>query len=230
VENSGSPLIDGGEITLLVYTCTTNYPHESIPNAVQAFQELGASHGFTVIHSADPGMFRDRFLETTSAVAFVNNSGEVLDPVGKGALQRFVRSGRGFMGVHGAAATLEEWGWYVDLIGATFKSHPPVQPAIVHTVDRHHPATAHFPDHWEWTDEWYNFRSFPVNARVLLTVDESTYRGGEHGSFHPISWCREFEGSRVFYTAIGHQPEAFEDQTIREHLLGGVLYVTGKKR
>jgi hypothetical protein len=37
---------------------------------------------------------------------------------------------------------------------------------------------------WQRDGEWYNFRANP--RRVLATVDEATYTGGEMGSDHPI--------------------------------------------
>ena len=228
MENLRSQASSLRDLTIFLYTHTTNYPHESIPDAVRAFRYIGQTNGFTVLHSEDPATFRENLIRDVDVIAFVNNSGEVLDIQGKAILQQFVRAGGGFVGVHGAAATLERWPWYVNLIGATFKSHPPVQSAVVHTVDRLHPATAHFPDQWNWTDEWYNFESLPVDARVLLTVDELTYEGGEHGRFHPISWCRQFEGGRVFYMGIGHRSEAFRDTSIMKHLLGGIRFAAGE--
>ncbi len=178
--------------------------------------------------SKDPLEFRDAILRNLDVIVFLNNSGDILDEEGKRALQRFVRSGRGIVGIHGAAATMEGWPWYVELIGGTFKSHPPVQTANVTTVDGSHPATAHLPTRWEWEEEWYNFQKLSPRIRVLLSVDESTYAGGENGTFHPVSWTQDYEGSRVFYTAIGHQSAAFVDPRIRQHLLGGLLWAGGE--
>lgn len=162
-------------------------------------------------------------------MAFLNNSGEILDEEGKLELQRHVRSGRGVVGIHGAAATMEGWPWYVGLIGATFKSHPEIQTAEVITEDRTHPATAHLPEKWMWEDEWYNFQNLSPDLHVLLRVDETSYRGGENGARHPVAWVHMYEGSRVFYTAIGHHSAAFADPAIRRHLMGGILWAGGRR-
>ncbi len=193
-------------------------------NAIQLFAR---DHHFAVAESKDPEEFRDAALRDLDVIVFLSNSGDILDGEGKLALQRFVHSGRGIVGIHAAAATMEDWPWYVALIGGTFKSHPPVQAAMVTTVDRSHPSTSHLPATWMWEEEWYNFQKLSPRIRVLLSVDESTYAGGENGPSHPISWTQEYEGSRVFYTAIGHQPAAFVDPRIRQHLLGGVLWAGG---
>lgn len=205
-----------------------NYPHDSIPDGVRAIEELGREHHFSVAESKDPSEFRDVTLQDLDVIVFLNNSGDILDVEGKQALQRFVRSGRGIVGIHGAAATMEDWPWYVELIGGTFKSHPPIQAARVTTVDPSHPSTLHLPAAWMWEEEWYNFQKLSPGIRVLLSVDESSYAGGENGPLHPVSWTQEYEGSRVFYTAIGHQASAFVDPRIRQHLLRGLLWAGGK--
>lgn len=47
---------------------------------------------------------------------------------------------------------------------------------------------------------------------VLLSVDETSYDGGTLGDHYPLVWCYEFEGGRVFYIALGHFNEAYEDE------------------
>ena len=48
------------------------------------------------------------------------------------------------------------------------------------------PATAHLPQTWTRTDEWYNYRTNPrSSAHVLATLDESSYSGGTMGADHP---------------------------------------------
>jgi type 1 glutamine amidotransferase len=129
--------------------------------------------------------------------------------------------------VHAAACTEYGWPEYGDLLGARFDGHPDPQPGVL-TVDRGHPATAHLPERWSWTDEWYDFREGPVDeVTVLATVDERTYRGGGMGGFHPLIWCREYGRGRSFYTALGHPPKAYADPGFQELLLGGLTWAAG---
>ncbi len=89
-------------------------------------------------------------------------------------------------------------------------------------------ATRHLGATWTWRDEWYAFRSDPRGAvEVLLSVDESTYRGGTMGEGHPIAWCRESGGGRSFYTALGHTAEGFGEPAFRQHLGGAVNWLVG---
>ena len=66
------------------------------------------------------------------------------------------------------------------------------------------------------------------NVKVLLTLDEGSYKGGKHGASHPIAWAQEYEGGRSFYTALGHTEEGFSEENYLKHLLGGIKWTIGK--
>ena len=175
----------------------------------------------------DPASFHTPRLASVDVALFLNTNGDVLDDPGREAFTAFVRSGKGFGGVHGAAATEPDWAWYGALVGATFKTHPAVQPAVVTVADAEHPATRHLPTSFRRTDEWYAFHESPRGkVRVLLTLDESSYEPGEGamGADHPLAWCHDFEGGRAFYTALGHTEASYREAAFLEHLAGGVAW------
>ncbi|MFI0450537.1 ThuA domain-containing protein [Actinomadura sp. 6N118] len=212
---------------ILVYTRTTGYRHDSIPAGVAAFRGLGAQHGFTVHATEDPATFTAERLASSDAVVFLSTSGDVLEPAGRRALLGRVAEGGGFLGVHSATCTEYDWPDYGALVGARFDGHPEIQPGLVNVVDRSHPATAHLPERWTWTDEWYNFRDGPTGVTVLATVDENSYRGGTMGLHHPLIWYREYGAGRSFYTALGHTEHAFDEPDFRRHLLGALRWAAG---
>lgn len=206
---------------LLAFTRTTGYRHDSIPTAITAVRTLG---DFEVDVTEDPAAL-EQPLDRYAAVVFLSTSGEVLTPAGRERLAAYVESGGGFVGVHAAACTEYEWPYYGELLGARFDRHPEYQPGKAVVEDRDHPATRHLPAVWQFTDEWYDFRSNPRGAvQVLATADESSYDGGGMGEDHPLVWCREQGEGRVFYTALGHASEAYEDPDFRAHLLGGISW------
>ncbi|MFJ2604011.1 ThuA domain-containing protein [Streptomyces sp. NPDC087425] len=210
---------------LLVFTRTTAYRHDSIPAAVTAVRELAHR---PVDHTEDPAVLEGE-LDGYAAVVFLSTSGEVLTPAGRERLAAYVDGGGGFVGVHAAACTEYEWPYYGDLLGARFDRHPACQPGRVITDDRDHPATRHLPAVWEFTDEWYDFRSNPRSSvRVLLSADETSYEGGAMGPDHPLAWCRAQAAGRVFYTSLGHATEAYADEDFRAHLRGGLEWATGR--
>ncbi|MDP9145699.1 MAG: ThuA domain-containing protein [Actinomycetota bacterium] len=214
--------------SILVFSRTAGYRHGSIPEGVEAIRRMGSQLNFAVEHTEDPGAFTDAGLDRHAAVVFLNTTGDVLDLAQQLALERFIRAGGGFAGVHSAADTEYDWPWYGELVGAWFERHPAIQEARLAVVDSGHPATRCLPATWTRRDEWYDFRSTPpAGATILLTLDESSYRGGRMGTSHPVSWFREFDGGRAWYTALGHTGESYTEPAFLDHLAGGILWVMG---
>jgi len=207
---------------LLVYTRTTGYRHDSIPYAAHALRAIMGE--WTVDRTEDPAALESP-LGRYAAIVFLSTSGEVLTPKGRELFAEYVESGGGFVGVHAASTTEYDWPHYGDLLGARFDRHPDFQPGKAVVEDADHPATRHLPQVWEFTDEWYDFRTNPRGSvRVLLTADESSYDGGGMGADHPLAWTRDQGEGRVFYTALGHAAQAYDDPAFREHLRGGISW------
>jgi cytochrome c len=66
------------------------------------------------------------------------------------------------------------------------------------------------------------------DVKILLSLDETSYKGGTHGVSHPVSWYQAYEGGRSFYTAMGHTIESYKDENYLKHLLGGIQYAIGE--
>jgi cytochrome c len=205
---------------VLAFTRTTGFRHDSIPDALAAVQRLGEANGFTVDATEDPSTFTDATLANYAAVVFLLTTGDVLDPSGRAAFERYIRGGGGYVGVHSAADTEYDWAWYGDLMGAYFASHPEIQPASV-VVETDGSL-------WPRIDEWYNFRRDPRSSvDVLLRLDENSYGGGQMGEDHPIAWYHAFDGGRAWYTGMGHTRESYTEPAFLRHLLGGIQYAAG---
>jgi type 1 glutamine amidotransferase len=214
--------------SVLVFSKTAGYRHDSIPRGVRAIEELGAAHGFSVDSTEDEGRFNDATLARYKVVVFLNTTGDILDPAEKAAFEHYIRSGGGFVGIHSASDTEYRWPWYGRLVGAYFASHPEIQRAAVRIVEADHPSMKDLPPVWERVDEWYNFKDNPRNAvRVLAILDEATYSGGRMGADHPITWCQDIDGGRSWYTAMGHTVESYAEPLFRLHLLGGIESAAG---
>jgi cytochrome c len=213
---------------VLVFSKTTGFRHDSIPQGVAAIRSLGAEHDFFVDSTEDATRFTDTDLARYKVVVFLSTTGDILDDTQKSAFERYIRAGGGFAGIHSASDTEYRWAWYGRLVGAYFASHPAIQPARVHIEDLGHASTEGLPATWERTDEWYNFRSNPRgHVHVLATLDEASYSGGKMGTDHPIAWCQKIEGGRSWYTAMGHTTESYAEPLYRQHLLGGIESAAG---
>ena len=222
----------GGEeaprFDVLVFSKTAAFRHDSIPAGIAALQALGRENGFSVEASEDPAVFTDARLARYRVVVFLMTTGDILDAGQKQAFERYIRSGGGFAGIHSASDTEYRWPWYGKLLGAWFESHPAIQDAVVTVQDPGHPSTQALPQTWRRRDEWYNFRTNPRGeVRVLATLDESSYSGGKMGADHPITWCRDIDGGRSWYTGMGHTAESYAEPRFRLHLLGGIESAAG---
>jgi uncharacterized protein len=211
---------------ILVFTRTLGFRHESIPTAVATLRDLADDIDMDVVHSEDPASFDDDRLAGVRAVVFANTTGNVLDPSQRAALERHVRGGGGFVGVHSAADTGHDWPWYGELVGAWFHGHPPgLQTSDVRFEGGHGPEGV---SSWRITDELYNYTHNPrPRVDVVATVDERAYDGGTMGDDHPIAWCHARFGGRAWYTGLGHDIAVYADPVFRAHLLQGLRYATG---
>jgi glucose/arabinose dehydrogenase/type 1 glutamine amidotransferase len=227
-ELSSSPP-DRAAKRVLVFSKTAGFRHDSIPAGIAALRELGRSSDITVDATETAAQFTADNLARYDAVVFLSTTGDVLDAEQQKAFENYVAAGGGYMGVHAAADTEYDWAFYGGLVGAYFASHPHIQPATVRVEDHTHPSTGHLDEAWERTDEWYNYRTNPrAQARVLATLDETSYQGGTMKGDHPIAWCQTYQGGRSFYTGGGHTKESYAEPAFRTHLLGGLRYATGQ--
>ncbi|MEQ9568446.1 MAG: ThuA domain-containing protein, partial [Pseudomonadales bacterium] len=166
-------------------------------------------------------------------------TGNVLNDEQQAAMEQFIQSGKGFVGVHSASDTEYEWEWYTEMVGRMFHIHPVIQSAEIEVLDRSFPGIERMPDRLLVTEEWYEFSEERIDTlNYILAVDESTYdpnvdwgraAGGGMGEFHPVSWYHEYDGGRAFYTALGHLGATYSDRLFVEHIYGGLYWAaTGK--
>lgn len=210
---------------LFVFTKTEGFRHSSIDDGVTMMQDLANEHNFIVETGEDAAVFTDAALANYAAVVFLSTTGDILNAEQEAAFERYIQAGGGFVGIHAATDTEYDWPWYGQLVGTYFNGHPEIQGATLNVIDTTHISTNHLPATWSRTDEWYNFSSDPSGSvNVLITIDESSYSGGNMGSNHPISWYHTFDGGRSWYTAMGHTSESYSEADFKSHVLGGVLW------
>jgi type 1 glutamine amidotransferase len=230
---SGGPGGSGGgagnqEVSLLIFSRTAQYRHDSIPAGVQALSQLASERGWQVTATEDASQFSDSGLGSFSAVIFLSTTGDVLNAEQQAAFERFIRADHGFVGIHSATDTEYDWPWYGALVGAYFREHPTPQAADVVIEDDASPATAGLPSPWHRSDEWYAFQANPrQDVHVLLSLDETSYAPGaaNMNGDHPIAWQHEYDGGRAFYTALGHTSESYSDPLFLNHVAGGIVWV-----
>ena len=219
------------QFTVLVFSKTDGFRHESIHEGVDAIKNLGIKHSFGVTWTDDAKVFNEEQLSEFDVVVFLNNSGDILNEEQQKSFRQLINKGGGFVGVHGATTVERDWPWYGKLVGRYFAQHPEIQTAEIKVIDKNFPATYHLNDTWLWTDEWYEFEEqLADDLNVLITVDETTYEQTEGmGDFHPLAWYHEFDGGRAFYTALGHIGVSYSDPDFLNHIYGGIYWAAGAK-
>ena len=224
---------------ILVFSKTNGFRHEeAIPVANTLFAKFATEQGWGYFQTENGAVFNRDDLSRFDAVVFNNVSGDVFNEEQRAAFETFLKDGGGFVGVHGSGGDMTyHWRWYVeDVIGAQFKRHPmfpQFQQAKVRIEDRSHAATREMPAEWVRTDEWYSFEESPRRAdyNILATLDEKSYepeglfgKDLSMGADHPIMWWHCVGRGRVFYSALGHQAEAYAEPQYAAVLLGAVKW------
>lgn len=222
-----------GKPRILVFSKTVTFRHSSIEPGKLAIIKLGAENGFLVDTTENADYFNEDSLKNYSAVVFLNTTDtkdSLLNHYQENAFERYIQAGGGFVGVHAATDAEYHWGWYGRLVGGYFNGHPEQQEAVLHVVDKNHISTKHLPDVWKRKDEWYNFKNLNKDAKVLITIDEKSYKGGTNGDYHPMAWYHEYDGGRAFYTELGHTDDSYKEENFLKHLLGGIQYAIGENK
>ncbi|RYD95128.1 MAG: Crp/Fnr family transcriptional regulator, partial [Sphingobacteriales bacterium] len=212
---------------VLVFTKTVGFHHSSIVAGINAVKKLGIENNFDVDTTTNAGWFNEETLKKYAAVIFLNTTGDVLNNYQEVAFERYIQAGGGYVGIHAASDTEYNWGWYGRMVGGYFNGHPVPQEAVLNIVNNDHPSTKHLPKQWKRTDEWYNYKKLNPNVKVLITLDEKSYKGGTNGDKHPIAWYHDYDGGRAFFTGLGHTDESYTDPLYLQHILGGIQYAIG---
>jgi type 1 glutamine amidotransferase len=216
---------------VLYFTYSAGYRHDVIPLSEAVLAQLGKNSGaFEVIATDDLSEFSTGNLERYAAVMFYTTGEIPMSSVQKTALLSFVRSGRGFLGVHSATDTFYAWPDYLDLIGGYFNGHPWHQDVTIEVADTADPVVAFLGNSLQLNDEIYQISDFDYRgSRVLLRLEQSSVdlsKTGVHRRFYgwPLAWKRSFGEGRVFYSALGHEASVWRDPRYQRLLTNAILW------
>ncbi len=222
------------DVQVLVFHAA-DAPEGRTQAGITAIEEIGAAgpveEQFDVVATSDPMVFQPTELAAYNAVVFLSADGAVLNGNQETALQEYVQAGGGFLGVHDAALAQPESSWFTGLIGSRPEAGGPTeaQEAVVEVGDRTNPSTAGLPLEWSRSDVWYNWDTNPSgDVHTVARVRENSYQPGTGamGWDHPVSWCRDYDGGRSFYTGMGGTSESFTEAEFRDHLRGALLWTS----
>lgn len=253
---------------VLVVTVTTGFRHSSIPTAEKVLAGLGKESAAFKVEYARVEPNEDQFkgpdgkpdkakvnaaiekvlavkmsraaLKQYDAVIFANTTGDLPLP-DKQAFLDWVKSGKGFVGMHSATDTFHNFAPYIEMIGAQFKTHGAQVEVDAINQDTGCPICRHLAGRWKVFDEIYEFKNFDrTKVHGLLTLDK--HPNDKTPGDYPIAWCKDYGKGRVFYTSLGHREDVWDPdwpdrknpkevaEAYQEHILGGIKWALGLEK
>jgi len=216
---------------VLVYHGT---PDATTTAGLNAIEALGAANDFAVDDTELPTDFTAANLADYRAVVFLNTPGNRLAGGQETALQDYVEGGGGFVGIGSAAEVEPGTAFFDTLIGARPAAASPTTASeqVVEVGDRVHPATKHLPLEWTRTDVWYQWTTRPtgtVHTVARYRAPNAPAGDGTNVSNtdSPISWCRDIDDGRSFFTGMGRTADAYSSDDFKGHLLGAIRWAAG---
>ena len=219
--------------TVLVVTHTEGFRHSSIAVAETTLAALGAQSGLfttTFCRTADDvrQMLVPAALAGVDAIVFANTTGTLPVPDLSGVLS-WIAQGRGFAGMHSASDTFHDSPAYLDMLGNEFRTHGDQATVEAVVENRTHPASSPLGERYRVFDEIYKFtRANRASVTMLLSLDRHPNDGlpdaGQPADL-PLAWAKSHGQGRVFYTALGHREDVWQDPLYQQHVLGGIRWV-----
>lgn len=186
---------------------------------------LAADPRMEISVSEDPAILAHAALGGYDAIVLHYQNHEVPPPEGALAhLSRVVREGRGLVIVHFASGAFIDWTTRVVpkdfevLAGRIWntkrRGHDPHGAFRVRITDAEHPITAGLED-FDTLDELYTMLDGETPIRVLAEATSQV-----DGKSYPLVFVTEPGTGRTFHCALGHDPRAFNEPTLRLYRRG----------
>ena len=206
--------------------------HGSREQAVSAFAEIAGTRGWSTERVENVATVADDLL-ACARVLVLYTIGEVpWSPAQQAMILERLRAGElAVVCVHSATDANHTWDAYGGVVGGRFAGHPVSASLPLTVVQSDHPATSHFGGNWALHDELYLFDDVRPDLEVLLRLEDAAVEELAPGTTrpaagYPIAWCHTEGSGRVFYTALGHFPLAWEHPDYVQHIAGGFTWAS----
>jgi type 1 glutamine amidotransferase len=154
--------------------------------------------------------------------------GYKLDQVQDRALEQYVEEGGGLVAIHCASASFGNSPTWLRLVGARFAGHyKSLHKLNVVISDPKHPIMQGVSP-FNIVDEEYNHNFAKVERKVLAEFKERPE--GSKGKNNDIVWTRDVGKGRVFYSALGHGPEAWANPDWQRMVMQAIFWSAGQPR
>ncbi|PIB38873.1 ThuA domain-containing protein [Maribacter sp. 4G9] len=240
---------------VLIFSLFTGFDHWTVPHTKAIVEGIALkSENFEIITLNDVHMFKKENIHQFDAIVLNNNCSErdhrnlFFDVFRKeqnsdeawaraehyeNNLLEYIEQGNGLVVLHGGITMLNKSGKFSELVGGSFDYHPKQQMVEVKLTDSSHPLLKGFQgESFKHIDEPYFFNNayFDYDFRPLLYMEADDIEGknkevDEDRSY--LAWIKKYGKGRVFYSALSHNPQSYENPAMLSFLLHGLLYATG---
>ncbi len=135
------------------------------------------------------------------------------------ALERLGQTDQGIVIMHHGLLAYPQWPQWNQLVGIADRSlHGYAHDEVlhIHVVEPDSPITQGLHD-WTLTDETYNMADAGADSQLMLTVEHAA-------SMTTVAWTRHYQRSRVFCLQLGHDNQAWANETFQTVLGRGIAW------
>jgi type 1 glutamine amidotransferase len=223
---------------VLVITSKADDHMRMMTRAKPFLEKIARENNFFIEVTDDSSKINDAYLKKYAVFVQLQLAPFDISKKQQDALQHFAEQGKGWVGIHAAGLTGDQfgqkagtyWDWFEGFMGGVvYHPHPEFQKGTVIIEDRNHPVTKGLPEKFEISDEWYEFDKSPrPNVRVLARADETTYKPNKAMGDHPIIWTNP-NYKKMIYIGIGHDGSLCEDKNFEMLIRNAIVWASGKQ-
>jgi len=186
--------------------------------------------GYSVRTSTETSAFADPSIADLSLIIPIYTMSKIEKEEAEN-LANAVRGGVGLAGHHGGMSdAFRDSVVYQFMIGGQWVAHP--GDIIDYTVDvtkPDDPIMAGIKPSFPYTSEQYYMHVDPNNKVLATTTFTTDFDPWVKDATMPVVWKKVYGKGRVFYTALGHQPEVYDVPEALAILKRGVLWASRSK-
>jgi type 1 glutamine amidotransferase len=208
---------DDAPIKTLLLTGGPIHDGKAIGDIVQETLQKTGQFEVTRVHEDLDALLPER-IAPFKLVVFYWTLGELTDAQKRGLLNH-IAAGNGYVTFHSGADSFRGDPDYRALVGGYFITHPAYRTYQVSVTQVESPITREITE-FMITDEQY---ILDYDPRVTVLAN-----GLYQGRPVPVLWTKDWGKGRVFYSALGHDPKACQQEMFQTTLTRGALWAAGK--
>ncbi len=216
------------------YTAKNDRAHITyVHEANKWFSEISSKYNFHYDSTNNWNNLNSEFLSKYQVVLFLDTRPEL--PEQRGAFQKYMESGGGWIGFHFSAFALnnsaypQNWDWYHNtFLGSGEYGSNTWRPtsAVLRVEDGKHPVTKDLSSTIKTSpNEWYRWQNDlrkNQDIKILLSIDSTSFPLGTgpkqheiwHSGYYPVVWTNK--NFNMLYVNMGHNDIDYENKTNKQ--------------